>query len=129
MTLLLSRTQQKDVMDRAERSGKRPQAYPCSIVGTIDEDRAQYIRRFVQIGDRLTLYREPDNPYDPDAVAAYHHDFKIGYIPRERAWLCRSIDEGDEHVVTVHGFCDDEIGDGEQIFSIEIEIVITKEGR
>ena len=85
------------------------------------------LNRKAEIG--LTLYCEPDNPYDPDAVAAYHHDFKVGYIPHDRAWLCRSIDEGDDHVVTVHGFCDDEIGDGEQVFSIEIEITITKEGR
>jgi len=33
-------------------------------------------------GSVLTLKGEPDNPYDPDAVALYYKKYKLGYIPR-----------------------------------------------
>lgn len=36
-------------------------------------------------GDEVTLVREPDNPYDPSAVAVHHDGLKLGYIPRGRA--------------------------------------------
>jgi hypothetical protein len=36
------------------------------------------------VGGRLRLVREPDNPHDPLAVAIYHQDDRIGYVPRER---------------------------------------------
>lgn len=34
-------------------------------------------------GDNLSLVAEPDNPRDPDAVAIFWEDVKLGYIPRE----------------------------------------------
>lgn len=37
----------------------------------------------VSVGDKLTLQIEPDNPYDPQAVALYYNDTKIGYVPRD----------------------------------------------
>jgi len=33
-------------------------------------------------GSALTLQGEPDNPYDPDAVALYYGEYKLGYVPR-----------------------------------------------
>jgi uncharacterized protein YbaR (Trm112 family) len=36
------------------------------------------------VGGRLRLLREPDNPHDPRAVAIYHQDDRIGYVPRNR---------------------------------------------
>lgn len=30
---------------------------------------------------------ENDNPYDPDAVALYWENTKIGYIPKDSNWL------------------------------------------
>lgn len=32
-------------------------------------------------GTRLELVGEPDNPHDPDAVALYYRNKKLGYIP------------------------------------------------
>ena len=36
----------------------------------------------LQIGTELTMVFEPDNRYDPKAVALYFSEHKIGYIPR-----------------------------------------------
>lgn len=36
------------------------------------------------LGVRVDLVVEPDNPYDPEAIAIYYHDKKIGYVPKDR---------------------------------------------
>jgi hypothetical protein len=36
------------------------------------------------VGGQLRLVREPDNPHDSRAVAIYHQDARIGYVPRAR---------------------------------------------
>lgn len=35
----------------------------------------------LKLGQSVTLVGEPDNPHDPDAVAIYYQDKKLGYIP------------------------------------------------
>ena len=35
----------------------------------------------LNIGTKVELRHEPDNPYDPNAVAIYYCDTKIGYVP------------------------------------------------
>lgn len=35
-------------------------------------------------GAKLRMVAEPDNPYDPCAVALYKGKTKIGYVPRDR---------------------------------------------
>lgn len=37
------------------------------------------------------LHREPDNKYDPDAIAVYFDEFKIGYVPREHNLILAKI--------------------------------------
>lgn len=37
----------------------------------------------LQLGTEVNLVIEPDNPYDPSAVAIYFKNKKIGYIPEE----------------------------------------------
>lgn len=34
-------------------------------------------------GDKLELQAEPDNPYDPNAVAVLYKGTKIGYVPAD----------------------------------------------
>jgi hypothetical protein len=36
----------------------------------------------LKVGTVLTLEGEPDNPYDPEAVALFLNGSKIGYVPR-----------------------------------------------
>lgn len=49
----------------------------------------------MQIGDGLTLQREPANPYDPQAVRVEWRGTQIGYAPRaENIDLARLMDRG-----------------------------------
>ncbi|MDT3708231.1 MAG: HIRAN domain-containing protein [Thiobacillus sp.] len=49
----------------------------------------------MQVGDELTLAREPDNPYDSRAVRVEWRGHKIGYVPRrENADVARLMDGG-----------------------------------
>ncbi|MEW6677121.1 MAG: HIRAN domain-containing protein [Pseudomonadota bacterium] len=49
----------------------------------------------MQVGDVLTLEREPDNPYDPRAVRVLWRGSQIGYAPRaDNADLARFMDKG-----------------------------------
>ena len=49
----------------------------------------------MQVGDTLTLVREPDNPYDAKAVRVDWNGHKLGYIPRtENQAVARQIDHG-----------------------------------
>ncbi len=38
----------------------------------------------LSIGDKVELVCEPDNPYDPQAIAIYYGEYKIGYVPRDK---------------------------------------------
>ncbi len=49
----------------------------------------------MQVGDELTLVREPDNRYDARAVRVEWRGHKIGYVPRrENADVARLMDGG-----------------------------------
>lgn len=37
----------------------------------------------LRTGDNLQLVPEPDNPHDPNAVAIYHGQTKLGFVPAE----------------------------------------------
>lgn len=46
-------------------------------------------------GDRLTLAREPQNPYDPQAVRVEWKGFMLGYVPQaENRTVARLLDRG-----------------------------------
>jgi len=45
----------------------------------------------LKIGTSLSLKAEPENPYDPDAVAIYYHDIKIGFVPKAENTLIRKF--------------------------------------
>lgn len=36
----------------------------------------------MQVGSKLRIEAEPNNPYDPNAVVIFFEDTKIGYVPR-----------------------------------------------
>ena len=51
--------------------------------------------KHLKIGTKLHLVREEDNKFDPYAVAIYHEDFKLGYIPRgENHDISKYLDMG-----------------------------------
>jgi hypothetical protein len=49
----------------------------------------------MQLGEALTLVREPDNPYDVNAVRVEWHGEKLGYLPRrENRAVAAEMDRG-----------------------------------
>ena len=49
----------------------------------------------LQVGDKLGLVREVDNPYDANAIRIEWQGHKLGYVPRaENAALARFMDHG-----------------------------------
>jgi hypothetical protein len=50
----------------------------------------------LRVGDRLDLVREPDNPYDANAVRVEWRGRKLGYVPRaENRALAWAMDRGE----------------------------------
>jgi hypothetical protein len=49
----------------------------------------------LEIGSPLELVRDEDNKHDPDAVALYFKDYKLGYIPaHENETISQLLDMG-----------------------------------
>lgn len=55
--------------------------FDCNIAGFAYYDGLDAIEKLV-LGAIVTLVPEPDNPYDPEAVAVYFEKTKLGYIPK-----------------------------------------------
>lgn len=50
----------------------------------------------MQVGDRLELVREPDNPHDRQAIRVDWRGRKLGYVPRrENRILAAALDNGE----------------------------------
>lgn len=50
----------------------------------------------MHVGDPLRLVREPDNPYDPNAIRVEWQGLKLGYVPRrENGALAWAMDHGE----------------------------------
>ena len=53
------------------------------------------VLRDLKPGDRLKLVREPENPYDANAVRVEWRGVKLGYVPRrDNAAVARQMDRG-----------------------------------
>lgn len=51
--------------------------------------------KLMQVGDPLTLVREPGNPYDRNAVRVEWQGHKLGYVPRaDNEAVARFLDRG-----------------------------------
>ena len=49
----------------------------------------------LSVGDKLQLSREPENPYDENAVAIYRKGIKLRYLPRvENIAVAHMMDKG-----------------------------------
>lgn len=43
------------------------------------------------LGKAVQLISEADNPYDPEAVAIYYEEIKIGYVPKDKNELLSKL--------------------------------------
>jgi hypothetical protein len=58
--------------------------------------RGDAIWSSLDVGEALTLVRESSNTHDPDAVAVYFHEEKLGYVPRgENGAIAQMLDRGE----------------------------------
>jgi hypothetical protein len=56
-------------------------------------------------GTPIDLVRQPDNPYDGNAIACEIDGVLVGFVPRERAMtLARDIDSGERVTATLHRY-------------------------
>jgi len=63
----------------------------------------------LNIGDRLTLLREPDNQYDERAVSVFWQDQKLGYVSRtDNAAISHLLDTGYELYAEISALCESE---------------------
>lgn len=66
------------------------------IAGTSHVEGIEELEPHVQTGDRLKFVREPDNPYDHEAIMIQNTDgVKLGYVPRsDNVIFARLMDAG-----------------------------------
>ena len=58
--------------------------------------RGDAIWASLDVGEELALVRESTNTHDPDAVALYFHDEKLGYVPRgDNRAIAQMLDRGE----------------------------------
>jgi len=57
-------------------------------------DRRRYAYEHTGPGEPLLLVREPANPRDPHAVAYYHRNVHLGYVPKRQRWVSEALDDG-----------------------------------
>jgi len=57
--------------------------FDCHIAGFAYYDGLEVIDRLT-LGAVVTLRSEPENPHDPEAVAVYFGETKLGYVPRTK---------------------------------------------
>lgn len=61
------------------------------------------------MGDELMLVRESDNPHDSNAVAVYHGQTQLGYVPRgENSAIAQMLDRGETLSARICRLTDDE---------------------
>lgn len=66
------------------------------VAGTSYIEGMNELEPYLNIGDKLDFFREPDNPYDDKAIVIKTSDgVKIGYVPRiDNAVFSRLMDAG-----------------------------------
>lgn len=50
-----------------------------------------YLLNTLEIGTKLDLFLEEDNPYDPNAIVIYLEDKKLGYLPKTENYLISQL--------------------------------------
>jgi len=78
-----------------QRATQRTTLLQESPLAGFEYHRAPAIWCFMQEGDPLRLVREHLNPHDPNAIAVWFKNEKLGYIPKkENATLAQLMDRG-----------------------------------
>ena len=70
--------------------------FDTHVAGTSHVEGIEELEPHLGPGDKLDFFREPDNPYDPQAIMIKNADgVKIGYVPkRDNVVFARLMDAG-----------------------------------
>lgn len=86
----------------AKRSASDPIRFDVAFLAKYDFDYAVG-RNILYHHDKYRLIRERNNPHDPNAVAVYVNQVKLGYIPRTKlSRITPKMDNGDVFRVWVN---------------------------
>ena len=105
-----------------QRIEKRKHYLYCNIAGFMYWDGCEAFGE-LEVGKKLELVRESENKYDPEAVAIYFKDFKLGFVPRgDNECLSHFLDMGytDLFEVRVARLCEDAHPDKQVFVNIYI---------
>ncbi|MDZ4178745.1 MAG: single-stranded-DNA-specific exonuclease RecJ [Coriobacteriia bacterium] len=114
-----------DIIAREEYSGiTDAESFHTKLAGVTFEGRQDVIGR-LEPGLPLRVEREPDNPYDPNAVALIDpHGDQVGFFNRRlAAMLAPAIDAGVEYDVEVA-----DVTGGEAERSLGLNVLVTRRG-
>lgn len=66
------------------------------VAGTSHIEGMSELEPYINVGDHLTFQREPNNPYDKEAILVKNKDgVKIGYVPqKDNVVFARLMDAG-----------------------------------
>ena len=82
---------------RAEERGAAEIVVQVSLTAGLRYHDAKAVWDQMKEGEPLTLVREPENPYDMNAVRVDWNGHPLGYIPRtENAAVARQLDRGNK---------------------------------
>lgn len=70
--------------------------FDSHVAGTSYIEGIEELETYLNIDDKLDFFREPDNPYDPQAIVIKNTDsVKIGYVPKaDNLIFSRLMDAG-----------------------------------
>lgn len=70
--------------------------FDTHIAGTSHVEGIEDLEPHINLGDRLSFFREPDNPYDSKAIMIKNEDgIKLGYVPKkDNVIFARLMDAG-----------------------------------
>jgi hypothetical protein len=73
------------------------------------------------VGEKLALMREATNTHDPDAVAVYFQNNKLGYVPRaENSAIAQMLDRGETLEAKISGLSMEEDPSERVLFTVSL---------
>ena len=57
--------------------------FDSHVAGTTHIEGIDELEPHLEVGEKLLFFREPENPYDPNAIELRYKKAKLGYVPRD----------------------------------------------
>ena len=81
---LVRKLHQRDALSITKPYEREIFLFDTFVAGTTHIDEIERLEPHIKVGDKLCFFREPENPYDDEAIVIKTEDgVKVGYIPRQ----------------------------------------------